>query len=117
PVALVDEVSEQLGTTMTPSSTVMHVPPTRPEGQKSSNASISSLRSRRPLLQRLAGSRSSPMLPGKNADVLNSLLKPFFSQLSIYAFESTYAMAPADRKACGDELLVDLFDEGTIVGP
>ena len=48
-------------------------------------------------------------------DVVDRVLRPFLRQLSINAFESTYRMEPPDREACCDDLLHDLFDEGTLV--
>ena len=48
-------------------------------------------------------------------DELVKILRPFFSQLSIYAFESTYAsMASFDIEVTTGGLLKDLFDEKTI---
>lgn len=49
-------------------------------------------------------------------DLVASVLKPFLSQLSIYAFESTYGMGEADREACVKGLLADLFDDTTMAG-
>ena len=48
-------------------------------------------------------------------NVVEGILRPFLRQLSINAFESTYRMEAPDRRACCDELLRDLFDEGTLV--
>ena len=47
--------------------------------------------------------------------VVERVLRPFLRQLSINAFESTYRMEAPDRQACCDDLLRDLFDEGTLV--
>ena len=47
--------------------------------------------------------------------VLEKVLRPFFRQLSIHAFESTYSMESADWQACFDELVADLFDDSTLV--
>ena len=47
--------------------------------------------------------------------VVDRVLRPFLRQLSINAFESTYRMEAPDREACCDDLLHDLFDEGTLV--
>ncbi|OCT53513.1 protein dopey [Cladophialophora carrionii] len=38
-----------------------------------------------------------------------TLLRPFFRQLSIHAFEDTYSLQPADLEACRKDLLADLF--------
>jgi hypothetical protein len=47
-------------------------------------------------------------------DVLDKLLRPFFGQLSIHAFESTYRLGHVDREACVDDLIGDLFNDETI---
>ena len=47
-------------------------------------------------------------------DLVSSLL-PCFRQLSINSFESTYRMEAPDWKGCYDDLLVDLFDDETLV--
>ena len=47
--------------------------------------------------------------------LLDKVLRPFFRQLSIHAFESTYSLESADWKACFDELIADLFDDSTLV--
>ncbi|OQV08603.1 hypothetical protein CLAIMM_12848 [Cladophialophora immunda] len=38
-----------------------------------------------------------------------TLLRPFFRQLSIHAFEDTYSLQPPDLAACRKDLLADLF--------
>lgn len=48
-------------------------------------------------------------------DLMEKVLRPFFRQLSIYAFESTYSMAVPDWKVCFDDLMADLFDDNTLV--
>lgn len=48
------------------------------------------------------------------SDVLGKLLRPFFGQLSIHAFESTYSLNVVDREACLDDLVADLFFDDTI---
>ena len=47
-------------------------------------------------------------------DLVNSLL-PYLRQLSINAFERTYRMETPDWKGCRRELLLDLFEDGTLV--
>jgi hypothetical protein len=100
PVALVDEISDDLGSTTS-------IPAPHPGADsllRNGNAK------RRPLL-------GLDAVKGiQKDDLLEKVLKPFFSQLSIYAFESTYSMGTADWKACLDGLLYDLFDDSTIVG-
>ena len=65
---------------------------------------------RRPLLRwdRLQGLR-------KDQEIIDKVLRPFLRHLSITAFESMYQMETADRDACVEELLKDLFDETTLV--
>ncbi|KAL6924701.1 hypothetical protein FSST1_001975 [Fusarium sambucinum] len=103
PVALVDELSDELGATVTASkfhsSSVVN-----PVVQGSS---------RRPLLG-LGGINDDVSLERKD-ELVAKVLRPFFGQLSIFAFESTYAMGRVDRKACVSSLLKDLFDEQSIV--
>ena len=48
-------------------------------------------------------------------DLTDRVLRPFYRQLSILAYESTYRMEAPDRKACCRELLHDLFDASTLV--
>lgn len=47
-------------------------------------------------------------------EIIDRVLRPFFDRLSIHAFESTYGMGVPDIRACRDDLLADLFDEGTM---
>jgi len=44
------------------------------------------------------------------------LLRPWFAQLSIQAFEATYGMLEVDWEACEEALLMDVFDDTTLVG-
>ncbi|KAI9823607.1 MAG: hypothetical protein M1832_002388 [Thelocarpon impressellum] len=101
PTALIDEVSAELGTL------------TSPQHQQGEQAALGQHNKgpsrRRPLLR--ADGRDVA-----RADLLERVLKPFFSQLSIHAFESTYSMETPDRQACEDSLLADLFDESAIIG-
>ena len=48
-------------------------------------------------------------------EVMEVLLRPFFRQLSIYAFESNYSMEAPDLQFCLTDLLADLFDDKTLV--
>ncbi|KAM4054924.1 protein dopey [Hirsutella rhossiliensis] len=91
PVALVDELSEEIG-------------------------------SARPLLLgSRAGGGGDDDRDGVGAalerrdELVAKVLRPFFGQLSIFAFESTYAMGALDREACVRALLGDVFDERTMV--
>ncbi|KAH8815002.1 Dopey, N-terminal-domain-containing protein [Xylogone sp. PMI_703] len=101
PVSLVDELAEELGSSVSAISTdpaVTHV--------------LNSL-SRRPLIGD-GGIHDDINLERKD-ELVGKVLRPFFSQLSIFAFESTYSMAPPDWEACKLGLLKDLFDEKSIV--
>ncbi|TWU71154.1 hypothetical protein ED733_001741 [Metarhizium rileyi] len=107
PVALVDELSEELGisgahttaATTLQTDTEAHVAASGPY--------------RRPLLG--PGGISDDVSLDRKDELVAKILRPFFGQLSIYAFESTYAMGSLDREACIDALLKDLFDERTMV--
>jgi hypothetical protein len=48
-------------------------------------------------------------------ELITRILRPFFGQLSIFAFESTYAMGVVDEEVALLGLLKDLFDEKSIV--
>lgn len=64
---------------------------------------------RKPLL-------TSSMVQGvPKEDLISRVLRPFFRQLSINAFESTYSMEAPDWQACYEDLLIDLFDDSTVV--
>ena len=99
PVALVDEVSRSLGQ--------RHMAPSTPH---LSTSSASTEGKRQPWLC-LDDTRKV----GKD-EILGKLLRPFFDQLSIHAFESTYSMGVPDREACMHDLLADLFNEETVAG-
>lgn len=103
PVALVDELSEELGSTAT--------------GQSNAAATVADLTAssgvhKRPLLG--PGGISDEVSLERRDELVDKILRPFFGQLSIFAFESTYAMGPVDWEACVRSLLKDLFDERTI---
>ena len=69
--------------------------------------------SRRPLLG--IGGISDEGTWERKDELVGKVLRPFFSQLSIFAFESTYSMSVPDWEACRMGLLRDLFDEKSIV--
>ncbi len=50
------------------------------------------------------------------SDIQDTILRPFFGQLSIHVYERTYSLSDPDLEACRDDLLADLFNERTIVG-
>ncbi|PYH46542.1 cellular morphogenesis regulator DopA [Aspergillus saccharolyticus JOP 1030-1] len=47
-------------------------------------------------------------------EIVDRVLRPFFDQLSIHAFESTYSMGQPRLDACLNDLLADIFDESTM---
>ncbi|KAL9635321.1 MAG: hypothetical protein Q9204_002668 [Flavoplaca sp. TL-2023a] len=51
----------------------------------------------------------------RNEDMLDRAIRPFLRQLSINSFEGTYSMTSFDWKACHDDLLLDIFDDETLV--
>ncbi|PHH61555.1 hypothetical protein CDD81_292 [Ophiocordyceps australis] len=95
PVALVEELSEELGSSAWAGD--------MPEAAKT----------RRLLLG--PGGINVQLGLDRRDELVAKVLRPFFGQLSIFAFESTYAMGPVDKAACIDVLVDDLFDERTIV--
>ncbi|VUC36112.1 unnamed protein product [Clonostachys rosea] len=104
PVALVDELSEKLGSAATP----MVVSNPAEEGSLLVANSY-----RRPLIG--PGGINDEVSIERRDELIAKILKPFFGQLSIMAFESTYAMGVLDREVCEGSLLRDLFDDRTIV--
>ncbi|KIV91738.1 hypothetical protein PV10_06247 [Exophiala mesophila] len=60
-----------------------------------------------------SGTLKKPWLcnDGRKVDDTQSLLRPFFRQLSIHAFEDTYNLEEVDIEACRKDLLIDLFTE------
>ncbi|TGJ87804.1 hypothetical protein E0Z10_g968 [Xylaria hypoxylon] len=104
PIALVDELSEELGNTAA-SSTL----PTESAAMIASSGSGQ----RRPLLG--PGGINGELTVDRRDELIVKILRPFFGQLSIYAYESTYAMVALDVECCIVNLLKDLFDEKSIV--
>ena len=105
PVALVDELSEELGSSASFSSG-LHTESAAAQVATSSHQ-------RRPLLG--AGGINDDVSLERKDELVAKVLRPFFGQLSIFAFETTYAMGALDRERCVKGLLKDLFDEKTIV--
>ncbi|KAF4438913.1 dopey [Fusarium acutatum] len=103
PVALVDELSDELGASVNSS-----------DFQSSSVVNpVARGSSRRPLLG--PGGINDDVSLDRKDELVAKVLRPFFGQLSIFAFESTYAMGRVDRDACISSLLKDIFDEMSIV--
>ena len=71
---------------------------------------------RRPLLANaISPDDLALVVENRKEELVARVLRPFFGQLSIFAFESTYAMGALDEEACVVALLRDLFDERTVV--
>ncbi|KAJ8119411.1 hypothetical protein ONZ43_g3630 [Nemania bipapillata] len=104
PIALVDELSEELGNTAASST----LPPESAAMMASSGSG-----QRRPLLG--PGGINDELTVDRRDELIVKILRPFFGQLSIYAYESTYAMGALDVEGCVLSLLKDLFDEKSIV--
>jgi len=49
-------------------------------------------------------------------DVITKTLRPFFNQLSIHAYEGIYSMKNANLQDNHQDILMDLFDDTTIIG-
>ncbi|KJZ80606.1 hypothetical protein HIM_00456 [Hirsutella minnesotensis 3608] len=62
-----------------------------------------------------AGGLGDDVSPERRDELVAKVLRPFFAQLTIFAFESTYAMGALDRETCLQGLLKDIFDERTMV--
>ncbi|XDG06806.1 hypothetical protein ABKA04_006421 [Annulohypoxylon sp. FPYF3050] len=107
PVALVDELSEELGNTSTSAQQ------TESAAAMAATNNSSGQPLRKPLLG--PGGINDELVVDRKDELVAKILRPFFGQLSIYAFESTYAMGALDVETCVDSLLKDLFDERTIV--
>ena len=104
-IALVDELSEELGST---AASTLHTGDANGQLPTSSNS-----KSRRPLLG--AGGIGDDVVVERKDELVAKILRPFFGQLSIYAFETTYALSTLDRDVCVQGVLKDIFDEKTIV--
>ena len=101
-IALVDDIAEDLGLTAhttTPTNSML--------------AQTSSSMSRKPLLG--PGGINDDGIWERKEELVGKVLRPFFSQLSIFAFESTYSMNVPDWEACRQSLLKDIFNEKSIV--
>ena len=97
-VAMVDELAEELDSGAGASHFINASLTNAPQGEK-----------RRPLL-------TAKVTTGvAKEEMMEKVLRPFFRQLSIYTFESTYSMEAPDWKACLDDLMADLFDDSTLM--
>ena len=96
PISLVDSLAETLDNKSS-------IP------QSATTTSSAPQRYRKPLISW----KTTQHIP--NEDLVDRILHPFLSQLSINVFESTYRMENADQAACIEDLLRDLFDTSTLV--
>jgi hypothetical protein len=104
PIALADELSEELGNATTG--------PTLPT-ESAAMTAFGGSGQRRPLLG--LGGINDELTVDRRDELIVKILRPFFGQLSIYAFESTYAMGALDVDGCVLGLLRDLYDEKSII--
>ncbi|UNI14582.1 hypothetical protein JDV02_001198 [Purpureocillium takamizusanense] len=103
PIALADELSDELGSSVAQGSA---------QTDTAAHLAASSAY-RRPLL--IPGGLGDQVSFERRDDLIAKVLRPFFGQLSIFAFESTYAMVAVDLAGCVQDLLRDIFDERTMV--
>jgi hypothetical protein len=101
PVALVDELSEELGSSAS-------------LGHQAADWTATTVGPIRRTLLGPGGINDEVSIERKD-ELVAKILRPFFGQLSIFAFESTYTMGPLDWEGCVAGLLKDLFDERSIV--
>jgi len=106
PVGLIDELSEELGSTSIASAAYME--------QITASSGPADKTVRRPLLGP-GGVECDDVNLERKDELVGKVLRPFFSQLSIFAFERTYEMGATDWEACRWDLLKDLFDERGVV--
>jgi hypothetical protein len=104
PVALVDELAEELGTVSL--AVASHT-------EATTNAASAAQGLRRPLIG--PDGISDDINLERKDELIAKVLRPFFGQLSIFAFESIYGMGAADLEGCKMGLLRDLFDERGVV--
>lgn len=102
PVALADELSEELGSAALQ---------TVADAEAAAHLTASSSH-RRPLIG--GGGIGDDVSIERRDELVAKILRPFFGQLSIFAFESTYSMGVLDWDACLQSLLKDVFDDRTI---
>jgi hypothetical protein len=109
PLALVDSVAENLGRLSVEADAVADAPSAQP------GAGPTGGKLRRPILDGMLATvamDAADMRAMQKQDLAVKLLRPFFGQLSLLAFEATYGMLATDLQACMDGLLKDLFEDG-----
>jgi hypothetical protein len=108
--ALADNISDSLNRlTIESESSDIEIPSTAPP------SSTTSAKLRKPILVVLLESTNVDLVDLRampKQDLAVRLLKPFFGQLSLLAFEATYGMLKPDQEFCLDGLLEDIFEDG-----
>ncbi|KAM3457386.1 hypothetical protein MY3296_001128 [Beauveria thailandica] len=115
PIALADELAEDLGSAAATTTTIT----TTHQDDGGAGSGYAGLvptaqRNRRHVLIGPGGIADDVGLERRD-ELVAKVLRPFFGQLSIFAFESTYAMGAPDVSDCVQGLLRDLFDDRTMV--
>lgn len=105
PVGLIDELAEELGSTA--ASTPYEAASLATEGSKDKSK-------RRPLIGPGRVETRDVNLDRKD-ELVAKVLRPFFSGLSIWAFETVYEMGVVDIEEVREGVVKDLFDERGIV--
>ncbi|KAL7792929.1 Dopey, N-terminal domain-containing protein [Trichoderma ceciliae] len=113
PVALVDEISDELGAAASAPLTTVAGLDDMNMATAAQMATNSNGSRRLPLLG--VGGISDDVSFERKDELVAKVLRPFFGQLSIFAFESTYAMGALDRESCVEALLKDIFDDRSMV--
>lgn len=108
PVALIDDMAEELGSSEQSST----YPPTPGDLKRTMSFPAKTSGLRAPLL----GMVAKELAEASKAEVVQTVLRPWFTGLSMQAFEATYGMAEVDWKTCEEVVLRDLFDDETMVG-
>ncbi|MBE7181951.1 MAG: hypothetical protein INR71_12235, partial [Terriglobus roseus] len=105
--ALVDEIAEAMGAA-TPGGEEQSL--SAATGSAAGGPGGEGLRA--PFLEPLLAASGLDLRNLRREEVVSRVVRPFFGQLSISAFEATYGMQVPDVEACRRNLLADLFDEG-----
>jgi hypothetical protein len=108
PAAIVDSIAENITTASDEEDgDSLH-------GRQTQSAMVAgSSGKRRPILSGIIHEFDSGDLKAmQKQDLASRVLRQFFGQLSLSAFEATYEMSVADVQLCVDELLEDMFEDG-----
>ncbi|KFY28239.1 hypothetical protein V493_03029 [Pseudogymnoascus sp. VKM F-4281 (FW-2241)] len=105
PAALIDQLAEELGSATL--SAAFEGTSVAPENTKDKSM-------RRPLIGPGRVETRGVNLERRD-ELVAKVLRPFFSQLSIWAFETVYEMGSVEWDECRRQVLNDLFDEGAVV--